>query len=110
MCACVSQFASIAAIPLGFIAVVAGWVTTEVGRQPWAVYGLLRTRDAVTPSLKAGDVTLSLLVYVAAYMLIFGSGIYFIARLSRTGFGAPQPEVQPFPRSARPMSRATRAT
>jgi len=104
------QALCIAAIPLGFIAVVAGWVTTEVGRQPWAVYGLLRTRDAVTPSLKAGDVTLSLLVYVAAYMLIFGSGIYFIARLSRTGFGAPQPEVQPFPRSARPMSGATRAT
>ena len=104
------QALCVASIPLGFVAVIAGWVTTEVGRQPWAVYGLLRTRDAVTPSLQAHDVTISILVYIAAYILIFGSGIYFIARLSRTGFGPPQPEAQPFPRSARPMSGATRAT
>ncbi len=48
------------AASLGFIAVLAGWVTTEVGRQPWVVYGLLRTRDAVTPSLVASDVAISL--------------------------------------------------
>ena len=57
------------AAPLGFVAVIAGWVTTEVGRQPWVVYGLLRTRDAVTPSLSASDVAISLLVYVVAYVL-----------------------------------------
>jgi cytochrome d ubiquinol oxidase subunit I len=37
------------AAPLGFIAIEAGWVVTEVGRQPWIIYGVLRTRDAVTP-------------------------------------------------------------
>ena len=61
------------ASPLGFVAVLAGWVTTEVGRQPWVVYGLLRTRDAVTPSLSANDVLISLLVYVVAYVFIFGA-------------------------------------
>ena len=73
-------------LPLGFAAVVAGWVVTEVGRQPWVVYGLQRTRDAVTPSLSAGDVTVSLLVYVAAYIVIFGAGVYFLVRLVRSGF------------------------
>ena len=48
--------------PTGFIAVLAGWFTAEVGRQPWVVYGLLRTKDAVTPSLTTGDVLVSLAV------------------------------------------------
>ena len=46
---------------------IAGWITTEVGRQPWTVYGLLRTADSVSPSLTGGDVLLSLLGYVVAY-------------------------------------------
>jgi cytochrome d ubiquinol oxidase subunit I len=97
--------------PLGFLAVLAGWFTTEVGRQPWVVYGLLRTRDAVTPSLSASDVTLSLLVYAFAYILIFGSGLYFLLRLMRAGF---EDELHlerdaPVPRAARPLSGATRA-
>src|SRR6185436_18780758 len=48
--------------PTGFVAIVAGWYTAEVGRQPWVVYGLLRTKDAVTPSLTTGDVLFSLAV------------------------------------------------
>ena len=99
-----------AASPIGFIAVIAGWVTTEVGRQPWVVYGLVRTRDAMTPSLTAGDVALSLAVYVVAYIVIFGSGLYFLARLARTGFAAGEPGAQPFATPARPLSGATRAT
>src|SRR4029450_11202740 len=47
------------AFPTGFIAILTGWYTAEVGRQPWVVYGLLRTKDAVTPSLTTGDVLLS---------------------------------------------------
>jgi cytochrome d ubiquinol oxidase subunit I len=97
----------IAAMPLGFIAVIAGWVTTEVGRQPWVVYNLVRTRDAVTPSLKTGDVTLSLLVYVAAYVVIFGSGLYFLTRLAKTGFEKEESGAKSF--AARPLSGATRA-
>ena len=55
------------AIPAGYVAVTAGWITTEVGRQPFVVYGLLRTADAVTPTLTGGDVLASLLAYVAVY-------------------------------------------
>src|SRR5690606_6749407 len=54
--------------PLGFFAVLAGWTVTEVGRQPWVVYGLMRTADAVTPSLTASDVALSLTLYVIVYL------------------------------------------
>jgi cytochrome d ubiquinol oxidase subunit I len=98
------------AAPLGFVAVLAGWVTTEVGRQPWVVYGLLRTRDAVTPSLGASDVTISLLVYIAAYIVIFGGGLFFMARLVRRGFQA-DAELEPHAPAAtpaRPLSGATR--
>ena len=96
--------------PLGFLAVIAGWVTTEVGRQPWVVYGLLRTRDAVTPSLGTGDVAVSLLVYIVAYVVIFGGGLFFMARLVQRGFQA-DAELEPHapaPTPARPLSGATR--
>jgi cytochrome d ubiquinol oxidase subunit I len=73
------------AFPSGFIAVLAGWFTAEVGRQPWVVYGLLRTRDAVTPSLAAGDVVFSLLAYIAVYAVIYSFGFYYIYRLLRDG-------------------------
>jgi cytochrome d ubiquinol oxidase subunit I len=49
-------WAAFLSFPTGFVAVLAGWFTAEVGRQPWVVYGLLRTKDAVTPSLATGDV------------------------------------------------------
>jgi cytochrome bd ubiquinol oxidase subunit I len=71
--------------PLGFIAVIAGWITTEVGRQPWTVYGLMRTADSVTPSLTATDVTLSLALYIIVYLIIFPTGIAFMAALVRRG-------------------------
>ncbi|MGY4625478.1 cytochrome ubiquinol oxidase subunit I [Bradyrhizobium sp. USDA 4486] len=73
------------ALPLGFIAVVAGWFVTEVGRQPWTVYGLLRTAASVSPSLTSSDVTLSLLAYMAVYLLIYPCGVMLIARLIRKG-------------------------
>src|SRR6516162_8140122 len=78
--------------PLGFIAVVAGWTTTEVGRQPWAVYGLLRTTDSVSPSLTGADVVLSLACYVVVYLIMFPTGIAFMLGLVRRG---PQEEVKP---------------
>ena len=61
--------------PLGFIAVLAGWTTTEVGRQPWTVYGLMRTADAVSPSLTGCDVLLSLIGYIVVYLIIFPAGV-----------------------------------
>jgi cytochrome d ubiquinol oxidase subunit I len=66
---------------LGFIAVIAGWTTTEVGRQPWTVYGLMRTADSVSPSLAGSDVVLSLLLYVAVYLLIYPVGLYTMLRV-----------------------------
>jgi cytochrome bd ubiquinol oxidase subunit I len=73
------------AAPLGFVAVLCGWVTTEVGRQPWTVYGLLRTADSVTPSLTGGNVAFSLACYVAVYLIMFSTGIAFMAGLVRRG-------------------------
>jgi cytochrome bd ubiquinol oxidase subunit I len=71
--------------PSGFVAVLAGWFTAEVGRQPWVVYGLLRTKDAVTPSLTSGDVVLSLIGYIVVYAVIYSFGLYYIYRLLRDG-------------------------
>ncbi len=71
--------------PLGFVAVLAGWTTTEVGRQPWTVYGLLRTADSVSPSLTGSDVLISLVGYMIAYLVIFPAGILIMARFVRKG-------------------------
>ena len=73
------------AFPTGFIAVLSGWYTAEVGRQPWVVYGLLRTNDAVTPSLTTGDVLFSLVGYVLVYAVVYSFGAYYIYKLLRDG-------------------------
>lgn len=70
--------------PSGFVAVIAGWVTTEVGRQPWTVYGLLRTADSVSP-LDAPAVAMSLIAFVVVYFAVFGIGTWYILKL----MGAP---------------------
>jgi len=70
--------------PSGIVALLAGWVTTEVGRQPWTVYGVLRTADAVS-SVNAQQVGVSLLVLVVVYCLVFGSGIFYMLRLMARG-------------------------
>ena len=66
--------------PSGFVAVIAGWVTTEVGRQPYVIYGLLRTRDAVSP-IAAPGVTGSLIAFVIVYFAVFSVGTWYILRL-----------------------------
>jgi cytochrome bd ubiquinol oxidase subunit I len=71
--------------PLPFIAILTGWFTAEVGRQPWSVYGILRTADAVTPFLTARSATISLVVYCAVYLFIFAFGSFYIHRLLRAG-------------------------
>jgi cytochrome d ubiquinol oxidase subunit I len=80
--------------PLGFIAVIAGWITTEVGRQPWTVYGVLRTADSVSPSLTGANVAWSLAFYFVVYLIMFPTGIAFMASLVRRG---PQPREQETP-------------
>ncbi|MDT7526534.1 MULTISPECIES: cytochrome ubiquinol oxidase subunit I [Idiomarinaceae] len=65
--------------PLGFVAVIAGWVVTEVGRQPWVIQGLLRTSEAVSP-VDAVGVGASLLAFIIVYFLVFGAGTVYILR------------------------------
>lgn len=66
--------------PAGFIAVLAGWVTTEVGRQPYTVYGLLRTAESVAP-IDAPAVAASLLAFIVVYFLLFGAGTLYILKM-----------------------------
>ncbi|MGO9421654.1 cytochrome ubiquinol oxidase subunit I [Roseiarcus sp.] len=75
---------SMAATPLGFVAVLAGWTTTEAGRQPWVVYGLLRTADAVAP-VTADAVTLSLAVFVVVYNTLLLTFFWFAIRVALRG-------------------------
>ena len=92
--------------PLPFIAILTGWYTAEVGRQPWVVYGLLRTADAVTPFLTARSATISLVVFVVVYALIFAFGTLYIYRLLRAGPGGRLLAPTPAPTPGRPMSLA----
>ncbi|RRN55529.1 cytochrome ubiquinol oxidase subunit I [Pseudoxanthomonas sp. SGNA-20] len=71
-------------LPAGFIALVAGWFVTEIGRQPWVVHGLMRTADAVGEQ-SAGMVLASLATYVVGYAFVFGFGVWYLARLVRRG-------------------------
>jgi len=76
--------------PSGFIALLAGWYVVEIGRQPYVVYGLLRTSDAVSPNIVAAAVMTSLAVYALAYAVIFGAGIWYLRKLMLVG-PVPQP-------------------
>ncbi len=109
--------------PAGFVAVLAGWVTTEVGRQPYTVYGLLRTAESVAP-LDSPAVAGSLLAFVLVYVAVFGVGIWYLLRLmahapqrgedgpqsgpgkpTRTAGITPGPAVDPWRMSAEPRGR-----
>ena len=78
-------WATFLSFPLPFIATLTGWFTAEVGRQPWMVYGVLRTADAMTPFLTARTAAISLVVYCLVYSFIFAFGTYYIYRLLRAG-------------------------
>ena len=66
--------------PIGFVAVLCGWVTTEAGRQPWTIYGLLRTSESASP-LVAAEVGTTLLAFIVVYFTLFGVGVYYMLRL-----------------------------
>jgi cytochrome d ubiquinol oxidase subunit I len=91
--------------PSGFVAVLAGWITTEVGRQPWVVYGMMRTAEGVTPTL-AGDVATSLALFVIVYFLVFGIGIAYLLRLMSYGPEEPERGLRRPPGGHRPMAAA----
>jgi cytochrome bd ubiquinol oxidase subunit I len=70
--------------PSGLVALLAGWFTTEIGRQPWIIYGVMRTADAVSP-VSAGQLGLSLAVFVVVYLLVFGAGTGYLLKLIAKG-------------------------
>jgi len=82
--------------PAGFVAVIAGWVTTESGRQPWTVYGLLRTQESVSP-LAAPAVASSLLAFVCVYFAVFGCGTWYILKLIAKGVEVGESELDDAP-------------
>jgi cytochrome bd ubiquinol oxidase subunit I len=82
---------ALAMSPMGFVAIIAGWVTTEVGRQPYLVYGHLRTSDSMSP-LGAPAVATSLIAFVVIYFAVFGVGIWYILRLMKA---PPHPDEAP---------------
>ncbi len=78
------QFWCMALTPAGFMAVLAGWFVTEMGRQPYIVQGVLRTADAVSP-VAATPIVISLVAFVLVYVFVFGAGSYYILRLIGKG-------------------------
>lgn len=91
--------------PLGFIAILAGWMVTEIGRQPWIAYGVLRTADATSP-VAASTVALSLALFVLVYVVVFSIGILYVYRMLKKGPQVPQHEPDALPN--RPLSAAQR--
>jgi cytochrome d ubiquinol oxidase subunit I len=96
--------------PTGLIAILAGWFTTEIGRQPWVVYGVMRTKDAVS-NHSALALSATLIMFIIMYCAVFGTGVSYMLKLVAKG---PQPHVDEHPpqdkgqsqRPARPLSAA----
>ncbi|MCC6470571.1 MAG: cytochrome ubiquinol oxidase subunit I [Alphaproteobacteria bacterium] len=93
--------------PAGFAALIAGWVTTEMGRQPWLVYGRMRTLDGLSPVLP-GNVALSLALFIAVYAAVFGAGVFYLLRLMAAGPDHVAPPASPRGEAAgmRPLAAA----
>lgn len=98
--------------PIGFVAVISGWVTAEVGRQPYTVQGLLRTVDSVSP-VTSSAVGTSLIVFVFAYTVVFSAGLYYILKLAAAGPAgqvAEQPDESGQPVLSSPLALGRKAT
>ena len=83
------QLWCMAMTPSGFIAVLVGWFVTEIGRQPYIVYGVMRTAETISPVM-GSQVAMSLLAFIFSYVFIFGAGSYYILRLIGKGPGIPE--------------------
>lgn len=75
---------SVLMAPSGLLALLSGWIVTEVGRQPYTIYGLLRTSHSLSP-VTAHQVSISLLAFLVVYTIVFGAGIFYIFKLVRKG-------------------------
>ncbi|MEO7252356.1 MAG: cytochrome ubiquinol oxidase subunit I [Arenimonas sp.] len=92
--------------PAGLVAILAGWMTTEIGRQPWIVYGLMRTSEAVSAH-GAGPVALTLGIFVVVYFAVFGTGTWYALKIIAKGpeSGESQDPVDGGPGQPRTPSR-----
>jgi len=88
--------AAVAMGPAGFIAVLAGWITTEVGRQPFTVYGIMRTSESLAP-IDAPAVGASLIAFIVVYFFVFGAGTAYILAMMHRAPGAPSKPLQDGP-------------
>ncbi|MWA05960.1 cytochrome ubiquinol oxidase subunit I [Actinomadura sp. LD22] len=77
----------VCAVPLPYVAMLAGWVFREVGRQPWMVYGVLRTRDALSPGVGSGTIAVSFAAFTALFAVLVGVNAWLLARVARRGPG-----------------------
>ncbi len=94
--------------PAGLLAILAGWMTTEIGRQPWVVYGVMRTADAVS-NHSVLSLSISLTAFVVVYFAVFGMGIAYILKVvnqgpDEGGGHLPDADRDPHLRPARPLS------
>ena len=85
--------------PSGFIAVLAGWITTEVGRQPYTIYGLLTTAQSASP-IAAPAIAASLVAFIIVYFAVFGAGVFYILRLCGKSPDSAEPDIEPGPTHA----------
>ncbi len=83
------QWLAVAGIALPFIGNSAGWLFTEMGRQPWVVFGLLRTEDAVSPNVSSAEIAITLIGFSAIYALLAGVAVWLISRAVKAGPGEP---------------------
>jgi cytochrome d ubiquinol oxidase subunit I len=90
--------------PAGLIAILAGWMTTEIGRQPWVVYGVMRTKDAVSDH-SALALSVTLILFVVLYAVVFGTGIRYLLKLVAKG---PEPLDGHFPEPSLEAGRPSR--
>jgi cytochrome d ubiquinol oxidase subunit I len=90
--------------PLPFVAILTGWFVAEVGRQPWTVYGVLRTAQALTPILTTRSAVISLAIFSGVYAFVFVFGVLFIYRLLRNGPGGARDPSTVAVALRRPMS------
>lgn len=81
-------------MPSGFVALLAGWFVTEIGRQPWTAYGVIRTAESVSPAILGPQVAWSLLAFVVMYTFVFGAGSYYILKLIGKGIPAAHDKEQ----------------
>ncbi|MCR5868627.1 cytochrome ubiquinol oxidase subunit I [Aquincola sp. J276] len=79
--------------PMGLVAILAGWFTTEIGRQPWVIYGVMRTADAVSPQHGVAEVGFTLALFVVVYLAVFGAGTAYGLRIIGKGPEAGEPGV-----------------